>query len=216
MAVIEITTAREQFLLLKKDLSDVGVALFLQWANFVNRWVYRRLIATDQEKYLSQQIFTIQGNPDTQPLPDDFRDIQENNTGFFQIDNEGKDTEFSLINTGFGRRDEGFYITGDNVVFTGLPDGRRFTLRYIPKTVDFTTFDQFFTQDGTETGKIIVDSEYMDYLLKNLDVFYTIWDEVGGAEAFADARFIRTLDELLTSVRKEPDAYQLDDFTQSF
>jgi len=45
---------------------------------------------------------------------------------------------------------------------------------------------------------------------------YQIWDEMEAEEAYADARFVRSLNELLDYIRKQPAVYGLSDFSLTF
>ena len=74
----------------------------------------------------------------------------------------------------------------------------------------------YFTHDGSVTGELLVPDNKRQYLVDALDVQYTIWDEDPGAESLADVRFVRAMDQLLSHVKKEPNAYGLFDFTLNY
>ena len=213
MAAITLQTARNAFGRLKKDITDVSQSDFVDWCNFVSRFAYREIVGADPERFVSTSSYTVSAAPSTQALPADFENIQPLGCGVFEVDNDGKDTIYQLARTGFGRRDPGYYITGTNIVFTGIDDSKTYKMRYIPTTTDFSALTDYFTHDGTVTGNIIIDSYYLNYLVKALDVFYTQWDEVPNDEILADARFSRVLDELIRNIRKEPNALDLPDLS---
>lgn len=201
--------ARNQLLLLKKDLSDVDQSTFLQWANAINRAVYRFICGIDPERFTSTQNYTVSSSPQTSTLPADFQDIQRYGMGFYYVDNAGNLTPYPLIQTGPGSQRQGYYIVGSSVVFTGITTGT-YTLRYQPKPTAITAMTgagSYFTQDATSTGKIIIPDEYMDFLVKDLDVYYAQWDEDPSAESLADFRFSRVLAELAANIKKTPDVY---------
>ena len=83
----------------------------------------------------------------------------------------------------------------------------------MPEFTQFTAESDYFTLDALTGGAELVPDSKLRYLVDALDVLYTIWDEEPGAEGFADARFVRSLDQLLSHVKKEPSAYGLYDFT---
>lgn len=213
MAELTVQVARDAFLRFKVDLSDISTNIFAEWCDFINRFIYKEASGIDPERFISTSSFTVTTIPSTQTLPSDFRDIQKTGCGFFFVDADGKDTDRALTQTGFGRRDRGYYIQGTNVVFTGIENNEVFTLRYIPTTTKLTALADFFTQNKLTGGKIIIDDEYLEYVVKALDVLYDQRDEEPGAESIADARFVRALNNLLDNLKKEPGAYQLDDFT---
>ncbi len=212
---IQLSESREQLNIRKRDISDVGQATFLQWANFINRYIYRKLLSTDAERFIGEQAYAV-SNPSTQPLPTDFRDINTLGTGFFFCDQNGRPTERRLVRQRYGASQVGYYINRSEVNFVGINDSRTFMLRYSPKLVTFTSNDQYFTLDGTEDGVEIIPEEYMEYVVNALDVQYSMWDEEVGAESVADQRFVRVLDELIDNIKQEPYAYSIPDFSSQF
>ena len=201
MTAITGNTARSNLLLLKKDLSDVGQDLFLQWLNFANRQIYDFIAGIDPERYITTQTYTVSSAPQTSALPADFYHIQPLGTGFYEIDSNSEDTEYSLARTGHGSRLQGYYISGTNVIFTGIDDGTQYKLRYIPILTTLTAL----------TDSLVLDEIYMEALVNDLDRLYSQWDEDGGMESLADFRFVRTLEALGNTVKKEPDAYAIPD-----
>jgi len=207
---ITVADARTDLLLLKKDLSDVTAATFLSWCNAANRMVYRYICGIDPERFTSTQNYTVSSSPQTSALPADFQDIQRNNMGFYYVDNNGNLTNYPLIQTGPGSLNQGYYIIGNNVVFTGIATTATYTLRYIPNPTVLTASTgagSYFTQDASSTGKVIIPDSYLDFLTADLDVYYTQWDETPSAESLADFRFSRLLNELGNNIKKAPAVY---------
>lgn len=132
--------------------------------------------------------------------------IQPKGCGFFQIDQNGDQTEWLLPQTGFGSTEQGYYITGGNVVFTGIDNITQFTLRYIPILTTLTLM--------TET--LILDEIYLEAVRNDLANFYQEWDENPGAESLANFRFVRTLNELANTIKKAPDSWSIPDFSSSY
>lgn len=195
-----ITALQSQTKLLERlqDLSDVPDATFLSWCDYLNKWAYRRLTQIDPERFVSTQSYTISSNPQTSALPASFRDVQAMGCGFYVMDSTGTFIDDELIRTGFGSRSKGYWISGTNVVFTGMETGT-ITLRYIPTV---STID-----DLADTFSI--PDEYMQYIEEALVKLYMVWDEDPNKEALADQRFMNYLDDLFSSVRKEPAVYEL-------
>lgn len=180
------------------DITDVPEATYLTWCDYLNKWAYRRLTQVDPERFISTQSYTISSNPQTSALPASFRDIQAYGCGFYLMDSTGNFIADELMRTGFGSRSQGYWISGTNVVFTGLETGT-ITLRYIP-TVS--------TIDGLSDTFSIPD-EYMQYIEEALVKLYMMWDEEPGNEALSDQRFLNFLDDLFSTVRKEPAVFEL-------
>jgi len=179
-----------------------------------SRFAYDHVKGTDPERFVdTSNTYTVSSNPQTSALPSDFNDIQEWGCGFYEIDSNGKDTNKRLVRTGPGVQTAGYYISGTNVIFTGIDDSTQFRLRYMKERTEFTDTSDYFTIDGLSTGAVLIPDGKKRYLNAAIDVLYNIWDEMPGDEAFADARFVRQLDQLLSHVRKEPDAYALQDFS---
>lgn len=182
-------------------MTDVGQDLFLQWLNFANRQFYDFIAGLDPERYITTQTYTVSSSPQTSALPATFYHIQPLGCGFYYIDSDGKDTEFDLTRTGHGSRLAGYYISGTNVIFTGIDDGSQYKLRYIPVLTTLTAL----------TDSLVLDEIYMDCLIQDLDKLYSQWDEDAGMESLADFRFTRTLEMLGNNIRKEPDTYSIPD-----
>ncbi len=214
MSAITLQDSRDAFDRYKKDLTDVSQALFLDWANFINRFLYRRLVETEAAQFVSETNYTaINGS---QALPADLKNMAPKECGFFYVDDNGDATTTRLPRTGYGSRDLGYYLEGTNVVFTGLEQSETYTLLYIATITDFDDMSDYWTTDTTNSGTIIVDSEYMEYLIKAFDLLYTQWDEVPSDEIMADARFVRALSEVISDFRRDAASYGLEPNTTYF
>jgi len=212
---LQVQTAYNAFGRLKRDISDVPLATFNEWADFVNKFAYRKLISVDPERFLSSTTFTVSTHPQTESLPADFKNVLPLGAGFFVRDSNGDDTERELARTGFGSNTPGYYITGTNVVFTGM-DSETIVLRYIPTQAQIDDLTDYFTVDTLVGGVEIILEEYLEYAVKAIDVLYTQWDDDVSSESFADARFVRILSEMIDNFRKDPDVYGIYDFTNNY
>jgi len=212
-----LQTIHDSFARRKKDISDVGSDVFIEWMNFIGDFVYDHVKGTDPERFTdTDTTYTVSSLFQSSALPSDFNDESEWENGFYEIDSSSVDTSRRLARTGPGRRDAGYFIKGTNVIFTGIEDSSQFRLRYMPTRTELTALGDFFTIDGLTGGAVLVPDGKLRYLNAALDTLYNIWDDTVGAEGFADQRFVRQLDQLLTHIRKEPDAYCMTDFSSSF
>jgi len=126
----------------------------------------------------------------------------------------GRSSSGNLVETSFGSKDQGYYFSGSNIVFTGVKD-RNYLQRYVPKSVSLSSIDEYFTLDGTATGVLLVEDRHKEYLLRAIDVYYSQWDEDLSYESIADFRLVRALDEVMQTYKRTPKVYQIDDYTQS-
>ena len=198
---ILVSTLKTQFGYRKQDISDVGNETFFQWCNHINYFLYNKIKGTRINDFLSSGQYTVTTSPSSQALPSDFRDMEEDKSGVFVISTTGDDTPTQLPLTGFGRSDMGYYLDGSDIVFTGIEDSTTLELRYLP---NLNEIDEV-------TDRLIVGADKLQYLLNALDVLYEIWDDNPQAEANADQRFVRSLEELLENISPTVLVYQMND-----
>jgi len=211
-----VSAVQSAFSRRKRDITDVPIATFAEWCDFANKFIYRKLVNLDPERFVKTQSYTISNSPETENLPSDFKHIKPEGCGFYYIDNNSEPTSTPLTRTGYGSVLRGFYITGTTVVFTGIESSETYTLRYIPTQTKIDAVTDYFTTDTLVTGTEIIPDEYLEMLVNDLDVLYNQWDEDTTSESLADFRFMRTLDEMLEDIRKEPDAYNIPDPVSNF
>ena len=212
---LQIQTAYNAFGRYKRDITDVSLATFNEWADFVNKFAYRKLVEVDPERFLLSTTFTVTSSPQTSALPGDFKNVLPKGAGFFVRTSDGDDTEKELARTGFGSTTPGYYITSTNVVFTGM-DSQTIVLRYVPTITTIDNLTDYFTVSTASGGVEIIPDDFLEYTVKAIDVLYSQWDDDVSSESFADARFIRILNELIENFRKDPDVYGLYDFTNNY
>lgn len=177
----------------KKNLADLPEQTFLDWCNEVNLFSYRVLYANNPEEYLTTTTVTTAPNQQTYTLPDNFLNIQPLGTGFFLIQN-GAATEYKLPKTWQGSYDTGYFLQGDTIYFTPVPQATaQYLLKYIPKIDEITSLDD----------EVIIPDQFKWYAVDALDCQYDIWDEDVGAEGLADQRFTRKLQEMAQFLRKD-------------
>ncbi len=194
VTVSELRTAFENR---KSDITDVSTSLFLQWCNIINQFVYKKIRGSNLREYVQEASYSVLEEPSSQSLPNNFSSMAELGTGVFYKEDDGDQTKYQLTKTGFGAQTKGYYLTGGNIVFTGINDGSVYILRYLAKVSKLTSI----------SDNLILDYEYIDYLIKAIDVLYSIWDEDEGGEYMADQRFVRVLSELLDNINAESNAY---------
>jgi hypothetical protein len=206
---ITVAECRAEFLKRKKDTSDIDSisGTFLQWCNYLNRFAYRELASTQPEQYLKSYIYSLSAPQVTYGLPSDFQDINPQGTGFYLIDQDGKDTDVRLPITGFGSTQKGFYMNSSAVSFTPIPnDTVQYRLRYVPLLSELTS----------ETDQMLIPKRFSMFIMDYLDSVYALWDEDNNAEVFNDARVVRTLTELLTHIKPDGQVAVLPDFSGDY
>lgn len=200
----------------KKDISDVGDDLFIGWMNEIADFLFDLKRDIDPEQFILGQNYTVTSSPQSSALPDDFLGMQEFGTGVFLIDANGNNTNRELMQTGFGSSEQGYYLDGDdNIVFTGMTSGS-YKLRYIPEFVGFSAMGDYFSFDGTITGKRFLPDSKLKYIKRALDVCYSLWDEDVSAEMSADQRFIRELTRAVEKDRRNSMALVLPSISNFF
>lgn len=214
--LINLQQAYDALKNLLKDISDVPLTTFIQWCDFINAFTYRYLLGVDPDRFLKQVSFPITTGVSTYALQSDFRDMETWNTGFFITNNSSPSQTLSqrLPLAGPGVGFPGYYISRGNYIFSPTPT-QNITLTQIYAVVQAPLFDigQYFTLDGTSSSPAIIEYEYLQYVVRALAQQYMVWDEEVGAESYADARFVRALDELCENIRRQPQAMGMLDFS---
>ena len=195
MAAITIAVAQQALINRKKDISDVSIPLFCQWCDFVNKYLYRQLTNIDPERFIASSLYTVSSSPSTQALPAGFLNMSAMGCGIFRQDGNGNDTDTQLPRSSFGSSDTGFYVTGTNVVFTGINSVTTFRLRYIPALATLTQL----------SDSMILDDYWLEYLVNAMDQQYNIWDEDVMGKMVADSAFVNSMSDLLSCFRREFD-----------
>ncbi len=206
-----------------KDITDVPTTTFVQWCQYVNAFVYRYLLGTDPDRYILEKSFTLVEGQTTYALDSDFRDMSTWNTGFFltspqpALSNTYITQPQRLPLSGPGQQTFGYYISRGNFIFTGQGwQTQVLTKRYSPTITPLIALGDFFTMDGTDDGIVIIPYEYLQAIVYALVQQYMVWDEEPGSESYADARFVRALNELCENIRRQPSAMGMPDFSQIY
>lgn len=212
---LQVQTAYDAYTRFKQDISDVSDADFIDWCRWLHNFTYRYYLGVEPNNFFTTQAYTVTTSPSTQTLPSTLKQMTQFGTGLYTVSNSVA-TEDQLPYTGRGSSIRGYYLDGSNIVFTGVTD-EIFSMVFVPKLTQIDALTDYFTIDTTDTGKDVISDEWLqDFVIKALDVMYTQWDENVGAEGFADARFIRTLTDFLSNIRRTPGVYGLEDSSLNF
>jgi hypothetical protein len=140
----------------------------------------------------------------------DNENITDTGTGDATVNGSPESFEYDnsqLSYTGFGRNLEGYYIQGDNVVFTPIPnESSVYILRYIPELSDLTA----------ESDETIIPNSYKEFARNATDVFWEQWRERGNMEFLASQRFQSALLQLLNDIKRTPQVFQMTNRRQSY
>ena len=108
--------------------------------------------------------------------------------------------------TGYGSKDQGYYLNASNIVFTGadqLTDDY-YVMRYTPIPPIIDELTDYITVDGTANTAMIVENRHLEYFVKAVDVLYEQWDLNSSQESVADFRFVRALGDILDGYNRTP------------
>lgn len=206
MALLTVENAKD---LLKRgrddDLTEVQDSLWLDWINYINNFLYRKLIQLNPELYLSETTITVVSGTASYSLPADFRSINVLGSGVYTTDSNDEITNTRLIKTAKGSGSIGIWIDQKNslVYFTPKPTtSNLYKLRYIPALTMLTS----------NSDSLLLDDEYSEYLTRALELAYDIWNNDKNSEVFADQRFARALDEIIENISIENDTFSTGDY----
>ncbi len=133
--------------------------------------------------------------------------------------NGNDETDQKIGITGYGSKNEGYYLKGSSVIFTGdnknLTD-RDYVMRYLPKPPTIDDLADYITVDGTANTDEIVEDQHLEYMVKAVDVLYEQWDEDVMSESMADERFVRALGEVLDGYNRQPQISIMRNPSQNF
>lgn len=207
---ITLQNAYDALLRRKKDISDVPTATFIEWCDFLNREIYRHLCAVDATRFLKSYTLNVVAGTQKYAIPTDFRDIETYDTGIFEIDTNGVQLNRRLARTNFGDlASVGYYLDGNYIALTPTPTvSKPWTLRYIPYLDTVDSLSDTFIDPVTQ--------EYLKFVVDALVVYYDIWDEDLNVEAIEDQRYVRALDELSRTIKREGYAYSTPDYSNIF
>jgi len=180
-----------------KDIADIGDILF-QNATDLNQSLYKIMFELDVERFVTTSTYTVSSSPSTQALPVNFRDVSEAGLGFFIQNTDGTASTNELRYTGYGSADVGYYITGTNIVFTGISTAKTIILRYVPVLADITSLDQFF----------VVPDENKELVLEGMVLHY-YRNQEDPRESDQDMRFARAVEDFKDGLRKTPSVFTL-------
>lgn len=120
--------------------------------------------------------------------------------------NGKSETKDKLGITGYGSRNDGYYLEGGNIVFTGTQQitDNYYVMKYLPKPPVIDDLTDYITVDGTSATQPLVEDRHLEYLVKAVDVLYTQWDNDPSSEGIADQRFVRALGGILDGFNRQP------------
>jgi len=214
---IQLSTVKTAFGNYKRDISDVSNDLFVQWCNYIVGFVYDKLVDITPDKFLSTTTISVQNGTAAYDLPADFRDMKRVGTGLYSVGTNGLAVDSPLAMTGFANGATGYYLLDDQIVLTPQPQqSYSLILRYTPLEPNFTSINDYFTVDKLTGGVPLVRTSDLEYLVRAIDVQYTMWDADPSMESIADFRFVRILSEMLSRQRSTPNSYNLTDYSFAY
>ena len=205
-ATIEFSTS--------SDGSDVG-------SNTLS-YEYTDLVAGWNRIKIAKSAFTLVGSADWGSLAylrliysggDTTTNVYWDKLELVESELNGKGEEDSKLGlTGYGSKQEGYYLEGSNIVFTHYdktPMNADYVMKFLPTPPTIDDMDDYITVDGTSSTAEILRDEDMEYALKAVDVLYEQWDRDPSAESLADFRFVRALGGILDTFNRQPQISQM-------
>lgn len=213
MAALQIQTVFDAYKRYKKDISDISTELFIDWCNYLLQYYFHNIVYTSPDSLYATTAVNVTSATARYALPADFGGLKGFGDGLYPQDSSGQINEnTALALTNFGSTQEGFYLdmTTNEIVFTPKPTKTIiYQLKYTPAIPVFDAYTDYFTLDKSETGVIILDSQFRLHILRAIDVFYAQWDEDPGAESVADFRYVRELNDIFENIRYTPSVFTL-------
>lgn len=214
---LQLSTIKTAFGNYKRDISDVSNDLFVQWCNYILGFVYDKLVDVTPDKFMFTTTISVANGTAAYDLPVDFRDMKRIGTGLYSVGTNGQPVDSPLVMTGYASGATGYYLLDDQIVLTPQPQSSySLILRYTPLEPNFTSINDYFTLDKLSTGLPLVRTSDLEYLVRAIDVQYTMWDADPSMESIADFRFVRILSEMLSRQRSSPNSYNLTDYTFAY
>lgn len=214
---LQLSTIKTAFGNYKRDISDVSNDLFVQWCNYILGFVYDKLVDVTPDKFMSTTTISVANGTAAYDLPVDFRDMKRIGTGLYSVGTNGQPVDSPLAMTGYASGATGYYLLDDQIVLTPQPQSSySLILRYTPLEPNFTSINDYFTLDKLSTGLPLVRTSDLEYLVRAIDVQYTMWDADPSMESIADFRFVRILSEMLSRQRSTPNSYNLTDYSFAY
>lgn len=175
---------------------DISDDLFLYWINAINRFLYPKLYDNDPNVYIDDDtLITTSDGVGEYTIPTDIETLRILGTGLFEIDDNGTEKDKTLITTRPNSTVKGWDIFNNKLIITPTPNSvKTYRFKYIP--LIGTLID-----DGSST---IIPEIYADMFFNALDRYFEQFDENEFRESIADQRFLRDLDNMISSIRITP------------
>ena len=108
--MITIAEIKDSFARYKSDITDVEAeeGLFLEWAQFVARYIYKNVKGVDPSRFVKSQLYSVLLPPQAFALPSDLQDLNQTNCGLYKYDTRRrKVVTFDTTETGLTFSDSG-------------------------------------------------------------------------------------------------------------
>jgi hypothetical protein len=192
---------------LDDSLPDVTDTVFINWCDWLNKFLWRKLFKLDPERFIYNSTISVGAGTDSYNLPGSFKTIDALGCGLFTVDNNGDLTDSMRVRTGAGSSKNGFYLNSTSIVITPKPSqAETLIFRYIPKINTLSA-----TSD-----EMILDEEYLELLVNAMKKSFMDWDQDTFLESVYDQKFARNLSELFDSYRQESFVYDFVDTSISY
>lgn len=180
-----------------RTIGEIDNDLWLDFFNELNQLCYRSLVSVNAQRYVVSTTLPLITDIAEYNVPSDFKHIRANanigaETGLYEQDTNGDSILPGLIQTGYGRKDPGYFFQNDQIVITPTPTAIRIlNFRYIP-AVDILTLTSNF---------LVINNEHLSMVMNYLDKEYGQWNLDIFKENNADQRFTRAFNSFIQDDR---------------
>lgn len=204
MAIL-VSTVQTKLTERLKDTRDLTSAQLISMAQDLNTLMYDEAVRQDSSRYITSTSYSVGSSPSTHALPSDLNSFNVDGCGLFVQDSSGNLTGEVLTKTGYGSKQRGYYLEGDNIIFTGI-NTVTVVLKYIPEIAEITTeSDAFFVPD-----------RYIAAVVQGMIAMYYRYEEDEERESLAWQKYDPLFARFLDNLGRGSKVILLPSFTQGF
>lgn len=204
MAIL-VSTVRTKLDERLKDTRDLSSAELISMAQELNTLMYDEAVRQDSSRYIASTSYSVSSSPSTHALPSGLNSFNSDGCGLFVQDASSNLTGEKLTKTGYGSKRRGYYLEGDNIIFTGI-ENCTVIFKYIPEIAEITT----------ESGEFFVPDRYIPAVVQGMVAMYYRYQEDEERESLAWQKYEPLFSRFLDNLKRGSKVILLPDFDQGF